>query len=386
MSEAFSITDREHMAHAIALADRARYTPDPNPRVGCVIVNASGEVVGEGWHQFAGEGHAEVHALNDAGDKAEGGTAYVTLEPCSHQGRTPPCCDALIDAKLARVVVAMMDPNPQVAGQGISRMQQAGIDVAHGLLTAEAEALNPGYLLRMCEGRPYVRCKLAMSVDGRTAMANGESKWITSPQARADVHLMRARSSAILTGSGTVLADDPSMTVRIEAENDEFSEQQLRALKRRQPPLRVIIDSQLKTPLTAGIFSPANTTKIFAASSADKEKINALQAKGVDVATLPATQSGQLDLAEVLKSLAAEQINEVMVEAGAGLAGALLAAHCVDELVIYMAPKLMGDNARGLLHLPALANMSDAIGLEIKDIRAIGPDWRITAIPVYAEH
>jgi diaminohydroxyphosphoribosylaminopyrimidine deaminase/5-amino-6-(5-phosphoribosylamino)uracil reductase len=359
------------MAQALRLAERGVYTTDPNPRVGCVLVKAD-KVVGEGWHVRAGEGHAEVHALQNAAEQARGATAYVTLEPCSHHGRTPPCCEALIDAGVSRVVLAMQDPNPQVAGQGLARLQQAGIEVESGLMQAQAEAINPGFLMRMREGRPYVRCKLAMSLDGRTAMASGESQWITAEAARHDVHRLRARSSAVVTGIGTVVHDDPSMTVRLPDDEGQYGEL----------PLRVVLDSQLQMSPQAKMLSQAGPTRVLSLNAATPQA-EALRMAGAEVVAATATRDGKIDLEVMLKQLADDDRNEVMIEAGATLSGAMLQAGLIDELVIYMAPILMGDAARGLLHLPGLETMADRFDLDIMDIRSVGRDWRITARPVY---
>lgn len=364
----FSPLDYQYMSRAIQLASRGLNTTDPNPRVGCVIVN-DGEVVGEGWHVRTGEGHAEVNALAQAGGRAEGATAYISLEPCSHTGRTPPCTDALLEANVARVVAAMQDPNPLVAGSGIQQLREAGLQVELGLLEAEAKALNPGYIKRMSMGRPLVRNKLAMSLDGRTAMADGESKWITGEAARLDVQRLRARSSAILTGVGTILADDPAMTVRL----DETERQ----------PLRVIIDTNLSTPVEARILKEPGQTLIVTCSD-DQDIIEQLTAAGAQVKQLPSSrEGGSVDLNAVLDLLTEMHINEVLLETGATLSGAMLEAELIDELVIYMAPVLMGDAARGLYRLPHLQSMGDKIQLEITDTRIIGPDLRITAIPIY---
>ncbi len=367
-SSGFSADDHRHMARALQLAERGQYTTDPNPRVGCVLVR-DGAVVGEGWHARAGEAHAEINALRAAGEQARGATAYVTLEPCSHQGRTPPCADALIEAGVRRVVAAMQDPNPQVAGQGLARLRAAGIVTEAGLLQGQAEALNPGFVKRMRSGRPWLRSKLAMSLDGRTAMASGESRWITGPAARADVHRLRARSSAILTGIGTVLADDPALNARLDT--DEPVEQ----------PLRVILDSHLRLPPTARLLSQPGRTLVCTHEDADAQRAAALAAAGAELHRLPA-QGGQLDLAAVLDLLGREAVNEVMTEAGPTLNGALLAAGLVDQLIVYLAPHVMGDAARGLFHLPGLEHMDQRIQLQIDDVRAVGEDWRITAHPV----
>ena len=367
----FSADDHRYMAQALQLAERGLYTTDPNPRVGCVLVKDN-VIVGEGWHERAGEGHAEVHALQQAGEQAKNATAYVTLEPCSHHGRTAPCCDALIDAGVNRVVVAMQDPNPQVAGQGLARLQQAGVEVECGLMQVQAEAINPGFLMRMREGRPYVRCKLAMSLDGRTAMASGESQWITAEAARQDVHCLRARSSAIVTGIGTVRHDDPSMTVRLTDDDGQYG----------ASPLRVVLDSQCQMSAKAKILSGQLTPTRVMTLNADTPQAEDLRAAGAEVVAVSAN-NGKIDLAAMLKQLADDDRNEVMLEAGTGLSGAMLQAGLIDEFVIYMAPTLMGDSARGLLSLPGLEKMADRIDLEINDIRAVGRDWRITAKPVY---
>lgn len=359
-----STDGHKHMAHALQLAAQGLYTADPNPRVGCVMVR-DGEVVGTGWHLRAGEPHAEVHALREAGERARGATAYVTLEPCCHHGRTPPCSDALIQSGVARVVAAMEDPNPLVAGQGLAKIRQAGIAVESGLLRQQAEALNPGFIMRMRHGRPYVRCKLAMSVDGRTAMASGESKWITGEAARLDVQRLRARSSAVMTGIGTVLADDPALNVRV-----DFG-QGLRQ------PLRVVVDPRLSMPETAHMLGlPGRTLILTCADDPDAE--SRLNQAGAEVLRLPARGDG-VDLHAVMRHLAELHINEVLLETGATLSGAMLAAGLIDELVLYVAPHIMGSGARGLFNLPGLERMEQRIELDILDIRAVGRDWRITA-------
>jgi len=361
-----SVTDHKYIARALQLAERGLYSTDPNPRVGCVLVR-DGVVVGEGWHQRAGGPHAEINALQQAGAQAAGATAYVTLEPCSHHGRTPPCSTALIAAGVARVVAAMQDPNPRVAGSGLQALQQAGIDTASGVLGAAAEALNPGFVKRMRTGLPWVRCKLAMSLDGRTAMASGESQWITGPDARRDVHRLRARASAILTGIDTVLADDPALTVRLE----EPAETAVRQ------PLRVVLDSRLRMPAAARLLGLPGETLLLTGVT-QLEQHARLARAGVTLATLP-LQAGRLDLAAVLRHLGELELNEIHVEAGATLCGALLRAGLLDELVVYMAPHLMGDAARGLFSLPGLEHMAQRLNLRVTDIRAVGDDWRITS-------
>ncbi len=354
--------DVRHMARALQLAKRGLYTTDPNPRVGCVIVR-DGQVVGEGWHVRAGEPHAEVHALAAAGPQARGATAYVSLEPCCHHGRTPPCSGALIKAGIARVVAAMPDPNPRVARQGMLELEKAGMRVDIGLLQTESERLNPGFISRMTRGRPYLRVKLAASLDGRTALANGASKWITGDAARADVQRLRARSSAVLTGIGTVLADDPSLTVR------DFDVD--------HQPLRVVVDPQLRMPPAARMLTLTGTTLVVTGNE-NASAAAALRAAGAEVLCLPMT-SDRINLRLLLERLAVRQVNEVLVEAGATLCGELLRAGLVDELMLYLAPHLLGSNARGLFNFPGLEGMADRIALDIQDVRAIGKDWRITA-------
>ena len=355
--------DNLYISRAIQLAEKGLYTTQPNPRVGCVIV-LNNKIVGEGFHQKAGEPHAEILALQQAGELANGATAYVSLEPCSHQGKTPPCADALIAAGVSRVVCAMQDPNPLVAGNGLRKLDQAGIQTSCGLMGAEAEKLNPGFIKRMQTGLPFVRVKLAMSVDGRTAMSSGESKWITSEHARADVQKLRARSSVVLTGSGTVLADNPAMNVRLSAEG-------LGTLSDIHQPLRAIIDSQLSVSLECNIFKQGGQVLVFSTQPAEH-------------AVCVAEKNNKVDLQQVLEYLAAEhQANEVHVEAGSELCGALLAEQLVDEIVVYIAPHIMGDSAKGLFHLPGLQKMAQRIELQINDIRPVGKDWRLTAMPIY---
>lgn len=368
MSEypAYTATDHRFMALALRLAGGGRYTTHPNPRVGCVLVR-DGEVVGEGWHRQAGGPHAEIAALNAAGPQAAGATVYVTLEPCAHQGRTPPCTDALIAAGVARVVVAMTDPNPRVAGAGAAALRGAGIEVDNGLLAAAAGDLNAGFVSRMARGRPRVTVKLASSLDGRTAMASGESQWITGPAARADVQRFRGASSAILTGIGTVLADDPSLNVRAAA-IDTAGRQ----------PLRVVLDSRLRMPPTARMLTLPGRTLVFAAATATEAAERTLVAKGASIERLtPGAPS--LDLRRVLARLAELECNDVLVEAGPTLSGALAAAGLIDELVLYLAPHLMGDAARPLFALPGLAQMADRVQLAVTGLRMVGDDLRVRA-------
>ncbi|TCT24085.1 bifunctional diaminohydroxyphosphoribosylaminopyrimidine deaminase/5-amino-6-(5-phosphoribosylamino)uracil reductase RibD [Thiobaca trueperi] len=373
-AEAAHGADQAYMACALRLAELGRYTTDPNPRVGSVLVR-NGNIVGEGWHRRAGEPHAERNALAQAGELARGATAYVTLEPCCHQGRTPPCTDALIAAGVARVICAMIDPNPLVAGKGIARLRQAGIEVETGVLESEAHALNPGFIQRMERGRPFVRCKLAASLDGRTAMPDGESKWISSEASRRDVQRLRAGSSAILTGIGTVLVDDPGLNVRLAASD-------LPGMEPSDPirqPLRVVVDSQWRMPLKARMLALPGATLVVGVADAP-ERMAALKAAGAEVLRAPA-RDGRVDLTALMVILAQRGINEILLETGATLAGAALAAGLVDEIVLYLAPHLMGDAARGLFHLPAMATMTDRIALELLDVRCVGPDLRIRARP-----
>ncbi|MBR9827207.1 MAG: bifunctional diaminohydroxyphosphoribosylaminopyrimidine deaminase/5-amino-6-(5-phosphoribosylamino)uracil reductase RibD [Oceanospirillales bacterium] len=369
----FSADDHRWMAQALRLARQGLYTTDPNPRVGCVIVR-DGEQVGAGAHLRAGEPHAEVHALRAAGELARGATAYVTLEPCSHHGRTPPCAEALVNAGVARVVCAMQDPNPLVAGRGLARLREAGIEAVSGLLETTARALNPGFISRMERGRPYVRLKLASSLDGRTAMQSGESQWITGPAARADVQRLRARSSAVLTGVETVLIDKASLTVRA-AELGLPAEQAEQAALRQ--PLRVVLDSQLRLPTTAPMLSLPGRTLVVTAQAESTSAAVALTAAGAQVLALPGTD-GRVDLTALLSWLAEhEHCNEVLIECGATLAGTALRAGWVDELVLYMAPTLLGSAARPLFDLP-LEQMAQQHRLQLIDTRQLGDDLRLT--------
>ncbi len=353
------------MAQALRLAQRGLNTTTPNPRVGCVIVN-DGKVVGKGWHEHAGEPHAEVHALAAAGSLAKGATAYVTLEPCSHFGRTPPCADALIAAGVSRVIAAMSDPNPKVAGQGLDKLRAAGIDTAVGLLEAEARELNIGFISRMTRGRPWVRLKTAISLDGKTALNNGVSQWITGPDARRDAHAWRARSCAMLTGIGTVREDDPRLTVRDVPANYPNPRQ----------PLRVVVDSKLEISPAAKILEGGNV--LVACAIEDEARTQALGKLGADVVVLP-DASGKVDLSELLTELGRRGINEVMVEAGPKLNGSLLREGCVDELLIYQAPVLLGDSARGMFNLAELTDLSGKRELVVIDRRLVGSDMRLLA-------
>ena len=357
----FSAADHDFMAQALRLAERGLYTTTPNPRVGCVIVKA-GKVVGEGWHERAGEAHAEVHALHAAGESARGATAYVTLEPCSHHGRTPPCADALIAAGVSRVVAAMQDPNPQVAGRGIARLQATGIDAECGLLEADARELNIGFVSRMTRGWPWLRMKVAASLDGKTALANGVSQWITEPEARNDGHRWRARACAILSGIGTVREDDPRLNVR--------------GVETPRQPVKVIVDSRLDLSLNAKLLDAGEV--IVATASDDQNKASALRGVGVDILHLPSVD-GKVDLHALLQELGRRGINELHVEGGGRLNGALMAAGLVDELLLYLAPCLIGDVARGMFNLPALASLEEKERLFIRDARMVGGDLRILA-------
>lgn len=358
--------DATHMARALQLAALGLHTTDPNPRVGCVLVR-DGHVVGEGWHRRAGEGHAEYIALQAAGAAARGSTAYVTLEPCCHHGRTPPCTDALIAAGVSRVVAAMQDPNVRVAGGGLAQLRAAGVAVSCGLMEQEARQLNPGFIRRMEEGRPHIRVKLAMSLDGRTALADGESRWITGEAARQDVQRLRARSSAILTGINTVLADNPSLNVRLPDTTRQ--------------PLRVIVDSQLRLPPNARLLDLPGEILVLTASH-DLQRAAALESRGVRIRQIGTGEQG-LDLTDVCRELSRLELNEVHVECGPTLAGALLQARLLDELVVYLAPSVLGDSAQGLFHLPPLQTMGQRQHFSIQQIRTVGQDWRIIAHPEY---
>lgn len=355
----FSPADHSFMAQALALAARGLYTTTPNPRVGCVLIK-DGRTVGEGWHLRAGEPHAEVHALGAAGEQARGATAYVTLEPCSHHGRTPPCADALIAAGVVRVVAAMRDPNPLVAGRGLDRLAAAGIEVASGLFETEAAELNIGFVSRMVRGRPWLRIKTGCSLDGRTALPDGQSKWITSPESRTDVQQLRARSCAMLTGIGTILQDDPQLTVR--------------ELDTGRQPLRVIVDSQLRTPPDAQILQTPGV--LIICHSADPTRAKSLQDAGAEIVIMPGSDD-RVDLLALVEELGKRGCNEVTVEAGAELVGALLKANLADEWVLYQAPVLIGDPARGVANL-GLHNLSQKLAPRVLEKTDCGPDLRWT--------
>jgi diaminohydroxyphosphoribosylaminopyrimidine deaminase/5-amino-6-(5-phosphoribosylamino)uracil reductase len=368
----FSALDHQHMAHALCLAGRGLHTTQPNPRVGCVIAHGD-EVVGTGFHQRAGEPHAEVYALREAGARARGATAYVTLEPCAHHGRTPPCAEALIAAGVNRVVVAAEDPFPQVDGRGTASLRAAGITVDLGLLRDAARELNIGFFSRIERSRPFVRVKLALSLDGRTALSNGESKWITGEAARAAVQHWRARSAAILSGSGTVLADNPHLTVRLPANSLSPGIAGGEGFK----PLRVILDRQLRAPVGSHVLDGSVPTLVLhgAAASCSDDRFARVER------TVMPMLGDALDLRAVLALLAGRGCNEVHVEAGPNLCGALFAAGLVDELLLYIAPLLLGDSARPLLHLPALDGMASRWPLQVVDQRLLGTDWRLRLRP-----
>jgi len=357
---------QEIMAKAIKLAQKGCYTTHPNPRVGCILIKNK-QIIGQGYHYKAGRPHAEREAIKDALQKKHaiaGATAYVTLEPCCHYGKTPPCSDALIEHKISQVVIGQSDPNPLVAEKGIQKLKKAGIEVITGVLQQECEQLNLGFNKRMRQGLPWVRCKLAMSLDGRTAMQSGESKWITGTGARQDVQQLRAQSSAIVTGVGTILADDPSMNVRLENTQHQ--------------PLRVILDSHLQTPPQAKLFTLKGPVIIFCHAQQKTTKIKALEQQGALIIPMESTQP-HLDLTDVFKILAQQyEVNEILLETGATLAGSALAEKVIDELIVYMAPHIMGDQARGLFHLPELNKMTERINLTYKAVRFVGSDLRFT--------
>lgn len=364
--------DAALMARALRLAARGLHTTHPNPRVGCVIAR-DGDIVGEGFHAIAGGDHAEVVALRAAGECARGATAYVTLEPCCHHGRTPPCTGALIEAGIARVVCALRDPNPRVTGRGMAELREAGISVdMDDRFAPQARLLNVGFIKRMASGRPWIRVKLATSLDGRTALASGESRWITGEPARADVHRWRARSSCILTGRGTVASDDPRLDVRLGGGAGD-----------RPPglPWVVIADSRLRTPASARLFDLHQQVVIFTVEP-DAPAAAALRDRGAEIVALSPDPAGGVDLAALFRELGRREANEVHVEAGPTLCGRLLATGHVDELLLYLAPQLLGDTARGAFTIPALASMDDRIRLHVREVRHVGRDLRIQALPI----
>ena len=358
----FSASDSEYMARALRLAARGEYGAHPNPMVGCVLVRDD-EIIGEGWHELAGEAHAEVNALA-AADNSKGATVYVSLEPCAHHGKTPPCADVLIDAGVAEVVCAMQDPFAAVGGRGLAALENAGITVRTGLMRAEAERLNAGYLSRVQHGRPFVRLKVAASLDGAVAMENGQSQWITGPAARSDVQRLRARSGAIMSGIGTVLTDDPSFNVRDET-IDTAGRQ----------PLRVVLDSCLRMPLSSGMLCLPGETLVYCA---DDSRRSELEEAGAEVVKMPGDES-RVDIVSVLDDLGRREINHLLVEAGPRLAGSLVAEDLVDELVIYQAPHIMGSETISMFTTPAWTELADRKTLEVTDMRRVGADTRITA-------
>ena len=356
----FSEADRTYMARALELARRGLYTTMPNPRVGCVVVQ-QGEVVGEGWHERAGERHAEAIALEAAGARAAGATAYVTLEPCAHHGRTPPCSQALVQARVARVVAALRDPNPLVAGRGLKALAKGGVVAECGLMEEEARDLNIGFISRMTRQRPWVRVKVAASLDGKTALLNGRSQWITGTEARRDGHHWRARACAVLTGIGTVKDDDPQLTVR--------------DVETPRQPVRIVVDSRLEIAASARVLGPGT---LIAAARREAERASQLEARGAEVIALP-NDSGKVDLAALLRELGRRGMNEVHVEAGFKLNGSLLREGLVDELVVYFAPTLLGDSAHGMFSLAPLEELSQGYALELRDLARVGPDIRVIA-------
>lgn len=355
----FSSDDHAYMSQALQLAEKGLYSTSPNPRVGCVIVR-DGKIVGSGWHVKTGQPHAEINALNIAGGAAQGATVYLTLEPCSHYGRTHPCAEALIGAKVAKVIIAMQDPNPLVAGKGTSLLKQSGINVLVGLMGEWAKDLNVGFVSRMTNNCPWVRMKIAASLDGKTALNNGVSQWITGEAARHDGHRLRARSCAVLTGIGTVLEDDPQLSVRF--------------IETPRQPLRIIIDSRLKIPTTARVLRGEG--ELIFTTTDNKERISALKEVGARPIILP-NEKGKIDLAGLMQILADFEINELLVEAGNRLSSAFIREGLVDELIIYLAPHLIGNRAMGMLQLPELTDLSEKYNLKIKDLRMVGEDIRI---------
>ena len=359
----FTSDDTAHMARALQLAARGRYSARPNPMVGCVLVN-HGDIVGEGWHERAGEPHAEINALREAGEKARGAVAYVSLEPCAHHGKTPPCAMALIEAGVSKVIAAMPDPFEEVSGRGLEMLNASGIEATAGLMQSAAEALNAGFISRVTRGRPFVRLKIAASLDGAIAMESGESQWITGPEARADVQELRARSGAIMTGIGTVVADDPSLNVRF-PEFDTVGEQ----------PLRVVLDSRMRMPRNARMLTLPGETLVCHTAGHDGTE---LSEAGATVQEFGA-HGDIVNVFEVLAALAEREINDVLVEAGPRLAGYLLQKDLIDELVIYQSPHIMGSNTRGMFTTPTWSALADRRTLDITDTRRVGSDTRITA-------
>jgi diaminohydroxyphosphoribosylaminopyrimidine deaminase/5-amino-6-(5-phosphoribosylamino)uracil reductase len=359
--------DRDFMRQALALAERGLYTTTPNPRVGCVIVR-DGAVVGTGWHEKAGMPHAEALALKEAGERARGATLYVNLEPCSHHGRTPPCVDAVIPAGIRRVVAAMKDPNPKVAGEGFAKLRAAGVDVESGVMEEEARELNIGFVSRMTHGRPWVRMKIAASLDGRTALSNGKSQWITGEAARADGHKWRARACAVLTGHGTVRDDDPQLNVR--------------GVDTPRQPLKIVVDSRFETPLSARLLKDGKA--LVAGAVNEKARIAALEKAGAATVILP-NERGKVELLKLMEELARRELNEVHVEGGTKLNGSLMQAGVVDELLVYLAPSVIGDSGRGMFDLPELTDLAQKKTLAIRSAERVGADLRILARVISSE-
>jgi diaminohydroxyphosphoribosylaminopyrimidine deaminase/5-amino-6-(5-phosphoribosylamino)uracil reductase len=360
-------SDRDFMRQALELASRGLYTTTPNPRVGCVIVR-DGAVAGTGWHEKAGMPHAEVLALDEAGERARGATLYVNLEPCSHHGRTPPCVDAVIPAGIRRVVAAMKDPNPKVAGEGFAKLRAAGIEVESGVMEEEARELNIGFVARMARGRPWVRMKIAASLDGRTALANGKSQWITGEEARADGHRWRARACAVLTGHGTVRDDDPQLNVR--------------GVDTPRQPLKIVVDSRFETPLSARLLKDGKT--LVAGAVNEKPRIAALEKAGADTVIIP-NDRGKVELFKLMEELARRGLNEIHVEGGTKLNGSLLQAGVVDELLVYLAPSVIGDSGRGMFDLPELSELAQKTALSIQNVGRVGADLRVLARVISSE-
>ncbi len=359
--------DTSWMRQALRLAARGRGRTSPNPMVGCVLVK-QGQLVGSGWHHRAGEPHAEVLALRDAGTEARGGTAYVTLEPCAHQGRTPPCSDALIAAGVARVVAAMQDPDPRTAGKGLAALKRAGIGAEVGVMESEARKLNQEYILHRTHGRPFVTYKVGMSVDGRTAAADGSSRWITSEESRRDAHRLRAQADAICAGIGTVLVDDPLLTVR--------------GVRRAGPHLRVVVDSQAQTPVGAKVLTGGDPTVIFTTTAGDDPAVVALVEAGAEVVTVPADRNGRVALPEAMGRLAERGVLSLLLEGGATLAAEFMRCGFVDRYVFYVAPSLIGASPAGILNGWAAGSIEDRRRLTISDVRRVGPDLKVTAYPM----
>jgi len=357
----FTAADHGFMEQALELAGRGLNTTTPNPRVGCVVVR-DGTVVGTGWHEKAGMPHAEVLALKAAGARSRGATLYVNLEPCSHHGRTPPCVDAIVEADVKRVVAAIQDPNPKIAGAGFAKLRAAGIAVEQGLMEEEARELNIGFFARMTRGRPWMRMKVAASLDGRTALANGKSQWITGEAARQDGHRWRARACAVLTGFGTVRDDDPQLNVR--------------GVDTPRQPLKIVVDSKFETSPSARLLKEGKTLVVGAVN--DAKRIASLKNAGAEIVIIP-NDGGKVELFKLMEELARRELNEIHVEAGTKLNGSLLQAGVVDELLVYLAPSVIGDSGRGMFHLPEITELSQASALKIREAERIGTDLRILA-------